>query len=343
LYNIRKFSYFAKNKNLIFALMKKVFIIVTLILFAQTLFPQQKKEISLRYLAHWIPQAQFAGFIMAYEKGFYKKYGLNVELLTGGPNRSSLDWLAEKKTDICSAWLSSALQLRDKNVKLINIGQLIQRSALMLVAKKEKGIRTIKDLDGKKVALWQKDFRIQPLALFKKYNLHVELYPLSETQNIFIRDVVDVTSVMLYNELHLLKNSGYDEKDLTIFSFQDYGLNFPEDGIYVLEDYYKRNEQACKDFVTATLAGWQYAFAHEEESLQLVMKYLTKAKYAANEMHQRWMLRQMYSLLQPSEGAKIGELRESDYTNVVKTLIESGYIKQNILFKDFFRSPYGSP
>jgi len=323
--------------------MKKVLLILSLLFFTLTILAQPKKEVSIRYLAHWIPQAQFAGFIMAYEKSIYKKYGLAVELLTGGPNRSSLDWLAERKTDVCSAWLSSALQTRDKNVKLINIGQLIQRSALMLVAKKEKGIRTIQDLDGKKIALWQKDFRIQPLALFKKFNLNVDIYPLSETQNIFIRDVVDVTSVMLYNEFHLLKNSGYDEKDLTIFSFQDYGLNFPEDGIYVLEDFYIQNKQACKDFVTATLAGWQYAFEHEEETLTLVKQYLTKAKYAANEMHQRWMLRQMHNLFQPSEGAKIGELRESDYVNVVKTLIESGYIKQNILFKDFYRSPYGSP
>ncbi len=323
--------------------MKKVFIILSLSFFTLTLFSQQKNETSLRFLPHWIPQAQFAGFIMAYEKGIYKKNGLNVELITGGPNRSSLDWLTEKKTDICLAWLSSALQVRDKNVKLINIGQLIQRSALMLVAKKGKGIHSIKDMNGKKVAMWQKDFRIQPLALFKKFNLNVEIFPLSETQNIFNRDVVDVTSVMLYNEYHLLKNSGYDEKDLTIFRFQDYDLNFPEDGIYVLEDFFNKNEKVCKTFVAATLEGWKYAFSHEEETLQLVMKYLTKAKYAANEMHQRWMLRQMNKLFQPSDGEKIGELREKDFQNVVKTLKESGYIKQNISFKDFYRSPYGSP
>lgn len=268
--------------------MKKVFSLCILFYSACLLFPQQHESTHLRFLAHWIPQAQFAGFIVAYEKGIYKKNGLDVELLTGGPNRSLLDWLVEKKTDICSAWLSSALQARDKNVKLINIGQLIQRSALMLVAKKGKGIHSIKDMNGKKVALWQKDFRIQPLALFKKFNLNVEIFPLSETQNIFIRDVVDVTSVMLYNEYHLLKNNGFDEKDLTIFSFSDYELNFPEDGIYVLEEYYNQNEKECKAFVSATLAGWQYDFNHatnfQETASSLIEKGAKKVLIDFSEL-----------------------------------------------------------
>ncbi len=323
--------------------MKKILIILILSFFSLALFSQQKKESSFKFLPHWIPQAQFAGYIMAYEKGIYKKHGLDVELLTGGPNRSSLDWLVERKTDFCAAWLSSALQLRDKNIKLVNICQLIQRSALMLVAKKGRGINSIKDLNGKKVALWQQDFRIQAEALFTKYNLKVKVYPLSETQNIFIRDVVDVTSVMWYNEYHLLLNSGYDSTDLQIFSFSDYDLNFPEDGIYVLEDFYNKNKNTCKEFTDATLEGWNYAFTHEEETLDFVKKYLTKAKYAANEMHQRWMLRQMKKLLQPDAGVAAGELRESDYQNVTKTLKASGYISNNISFKDFFKAEYGTP
>ncbi|MDP3147650.1 MAG: ABC transporter substrate-binding protein [Ignavibacteria bacterium] len=323
--------------------MKKILIILILSSFSLSLFSQQKKETSFKFLPHWMPQAQFAGFIMAYEKGIYKKHGLDIELLTGGPNRSSLDWLVERKTDFCAAWLSSALQVRDKNVKLVNICQLIQRSALMLVAKKGRGINSIKDLNGKKVALWQQDFRIQAEALFTKYNLKVKVYPLSETQNIFIRDVVDVTSVMWYNEYHLLLNSGYDSTDLQIFSFSDYDLNFPEDGIYVLEDFYNKNKSECKEFSDATLEGWDYAFSHEEETLQYVKKYLTKAKYAANEMHQRWMLRQMKKLLQPDAGVASGELRARDYQNVIKTLKESGYINNDISFKDFFKAEYGTP
>jgi len=323
--------------------MKNIFVFLFLFISPTLVFSQQSVQTHLRFLPHWIPQAQFAGFIAAYEKGIYKKYGLDVELLTGGPTVSSLDWLSEKKTDLSCAWLSSALQVRDKSVKLINICQLIQKSALMLVAKKGRGINTIQNLNGKKVALWQKDFQIQPNALFNKFGLVVKPYPLSETQNIFIRDVVDVTSVMLYNEYHLLKNSGYDDSDLTIFRFQDYDLNFPEDGIYVLEDFYKQNTQACKNFVKASLEGWEYAFSHEDEVLKMVMSYLTKAKYAANYMHQRWMLRQMHDLYQTTNGQKIGELRKSDFENVVKTLKQSGYITHDILYNEFYRSPYGSP
>ena len=200
--------------------------------------PAGAAEIALKkasFIPQWSPQAQFAGYYVAYEKGFYKKYGVDLTILQGGPNQSPTDFLERRKADFVSLWLSTAMQRRSHGVKLINIGQVMQRSALMLIAKKSSNIKTPQDMNGKKVGIWGADFQIQPRAFFKKYNLHINVIHQSFSVILFLRGGVDVASAMWYNEYHTIINSGLNEDELTTFFFYDYGLNFPEDGIYVLE------------------------------------------------------------------------------------------------------------
>lgn len=79
------------------------------------------------------------------------------------------------EADFATAFLSDALQLRSRGMSLVNIGQFVQKSALMLIARKDSGIQTIDDLDGAKIGTWGDAFRLQPKALFKREGLDVTL------------------------------------------------------------------------------------------------------------------------------------------------------------------------
>ena len=92
------------------------------------------------FIPQWSPQAQFAGYYVAYEKGFYKKHGIDLTILQGGPDRPSSQFLTKGKADFATLWLSTAIRMRASGQGIINIGQMIQRSALMLVAKKSSNI-----------------------------------------------------------------------------------------------------------------------------------------------------------------------------------------------------------
>lgn len=292
---------------------------------------------NVSFVPQWSPQAQFAGYYVAFEKGIYRKYGLNLNMMTGGPYRVPVELLEKGEADFGTMWLSTAIQKRSQGVKLVNISQIVQRSALMLVAKKERGIRKPEDMNGKKVGLWRDEFRLQPLAFFKKFDLHVKIIPQSYSVNLFLRGGVDVASAMWYNEYHTIISAGVNPDELTSFFFHEYGLNFPEDGIYTLEKTLAKDPAVACNFAKASIEGWLYAFKHPEEALDIILKYMAMANVPANRIHQRWMLNRMRDLILPEDDKNItiGDLNKQDYLRVAGELKRSGLIDRVPDYNDF--------
>lgn len=289
----------------------------------------------------WKPQAQFTGYYVAYEKGIYKKYGMDVEILEGGPDAPVSTLLKDGRADFGIMWLDSALEWRAQGLKLVNIGQIVQRSALMLVAKRSSGIREPRDLQGKKVNLWEGDLRLQPEAFFRKFDLKVQIIPQSYTVNLFLLDGVEAASAMWYNEYHTILNSGLNADELTTFFFSDYGLNFPEDGIYMLEENFLKAPQQARNFAQASIEGWLYAFTHQEEALDIVLKYMRLANLPANRVHQKWMLTRMKDLIVAQDNRHtLGELDQEDYRHTAEELVRNRLIPEIPDFSAFCPSKH---
>jgi len=289
------------------------------------------------FLPQWKPQAQFAGFYVAKEKGLYERHGIDLTLLQSGPTSPSSAFLAEGRADFVTMWLSNAIRMRASGHGIINIGQIVQGSALMLVARKSRGIHRPEDINGKKVGLWGEDFQIQPRAFFKKYNLHVKVIPQSFSVNLFLRDGVDVASAMWYNEYHTILNAGLNPDELTPFFFRDHGLNFPEDGIYAPEKTFNKDPALSCAFVKATVEGWSYVFDHPDDALDIVLKYMTQSKVPVNRVHQKWMLNRMKDLISPPDyRGRIGMLESSDYQRVAGELKQAGLIERIPDYRSFF-------
>ncbi len=294
------------------------------------------KKVSM--IPHWIPQAQFAGYMVAVDKGFYRDEGLDMKLYRGGPDKPVTEELTSGRVTFCVDWLSSAIQARASGVKLVNLAQIVQRSALILVARKDSGIKSPEDLEGRKIGLWPGAFMLQPKALFRKYNLNVVIIPNYTSMDLFLKGGVDAITAMWYNEYHLLVNSGLNPDELTLFFFKDYGLNFPEDGLYTLEETFRTDPAMCGRFVNASLRGWLYAFRHKEEAVDAVMKRAEAAATGTNRAHQRWMLNCMEKLILPGGNrSRLGKLRQSDYRLVGKTLKDLRLIKRLPPYADFYR------
>ena len=288
----------------------------------------------VRFQTQWLHQSQFAGFYIANEKGFYRDYGLEVEISMGGPENPSANALSEEKADFVTMFLTTALREIDAGNQIINVGQISQKSSLLLVALKSSGIENLKDLNGKRVGLWKNDFKEPSLILLNKNKINAEIVPISWTTNVLSEKVVDVMNMMDYNEYDIFINSGHAPDELTVFAAADYGVNIPEDGIYCRKDFYLQNPQLCQNFAEATMDGWIYAMNHEEEALAIVLRYLREAHLPANIPHQRWMLKKFKEAAM-NKPEQFGTLSEQDYINSVKMMKENGVIKTSLPYQDF--------
>src|SRR5271170_498917 len=102
----------------------------------------------------WVSQAQFAGYFVAKDKGFYKDEKLDVTIKPGGPDVAPPQVIAGGGADVVIDWMPSALATREKGVKVVNIAQIFKRSGMELTCRKDSGIKTPVDFKGKTLGVW---------------------------------------------------------------------------------------------------------------------------------------------------------------------------------------------
>ena len=81
--------------------------------------------VTVSFLPAWVPQAQFAGYYVAYEKGFFKARNIDLKILTGGPDRPPDAFLENQRVDFSVLWLSRAIQMRADGTEIVNIAQIV--------------------------------------------------------------------------------------------------------------------------------------------------------------------------------------------------------------------------
>jgi len=292
---------------------------------------------TVRLLPYWVPSAQFAGYYVGIEKGIFKKHGINLDLLPFDPLTPTATVFKEGKTDFAILWLVNALELKGQGIDIVNIAQFSSRSSLMLITKKSSGISKLEDMNGKRAGIWV-GYETQPRALFKKFNMNVEIVPIGSTNNLFLQDGVDILNANWFDEYHSVINNGINEDELNTFFFADYGFNFLEDGVYCQPDLVRTNPELCKDFVEATLESWDYAFKHQEEAIEIVVKYATKLNQPVNISHQEWMLSHFQKLYIPEGRTTINtNLLQKDFDHVQEILMESKLLTKAFPYDSFYQ------
>ena len=275
----------------------------------------------------WVTQAQFAGYYVAADKGFYEEEGLNVTIKPGGPDIAPAQVLAGGGADVILDWMPSALATREKGVPVVNIAQPFKASGMMLTCLKETGIKSPEDFPGKTLGVWFFGNEYPFLSWMSKLGIPTDgseggVKVLKQGFNVdpILQKQADCVSTMTYNEYWQIIDAGIDADDLITFKYEDEGVSTLEDGIYVLEDALE--DEAFQDkmvrFVRASMKGWKYAEKNPDEAADIVLD--NDASGAQTEEHQRRMMREIAKLTAGSNGA----LDEADYERTVKSLLEGG-------------------
>lgn len=301
----------------------------------QTLSPELILPKTYRIQTQWYPQAQFAGYYVAMEKGYYEEAGLRVELVDGGAESNALHSLVKGEIDFATAWLSSALTVFERGARIHLMSQLFQKSGLMLVALKTSSIRNIKDLKQKTISSWGGIFEYPIQAMNLEHNLDMEILDLGADISRIQSGEIDVMAVMSYNELTTLLDQGFSREDLVLIRLSEVGYNFPEDGLYTSKDLFLNDPEACRQFNRATIRGWKAAINDKEMALECSWTHHARSAFPTSKSHQRKMLEEV-GLLTGSSLENLGILNEEGFMKTQKALKRIGMIQKTVQYADFY-------
>jgi NitT/TauT family transport system substrate-binding protein len=274
----------------------------------------------------WVTQAQFAGYYVAKEKGFYEEENLDVTIKPGGPDIAPEQVIAGGGADVIVDWMGGALAAREKGVGLVNIAQPFKKAGMELVCPKDGPIKTEADFKGHTLGVWFFGNEYPFYAWMNKLGLSTEggadgVTVLKQSFDVqpLIQKQADCISVMTYNEYWQLMDAGYKPEDLTVFNYSAMGNDLLEDGLYAMED--KLADPAFKDqmvrFVRASMKGWKYAVDNQEEAAGIVVD-----NGGQDEHHQVRMMGEIAKLIDNADG----KLITAAYDRTAKALLDQKII-----------------
>ena len=303
--------------------MKKLLIGIIAAMMASAASASDEVKLQLQ----WVTQAQFAGYYVALDKGYYKDEGLDVTILPGGPDVAPPQVLAGGGADVMLNWMPSALASREKGLDLVNIAQPFKSSGMWLTCRKDAGISSPADFADKTLGVWFYGNEFPFLSWMSKLGLKTDgsaggVTVLKQGLNVdpILQGQAAWVSTMSYNEYWQVIDAGLSADDLVVFKYEDEGVSTLEDGMYVLGENLK--DAAFKDkmvrFVRASMKGWKYAEENVNEAADIVLD--NDASGAQTEKHQRRMMSEVSKLTAGSNGA----LDSMDYQRTVDSLLNGG-------------------
>ncbi|MEM9708816.1 MAG: ABC transporter substrate-binding protein [Pseudomonadota bacterium] len=276
----------------------------------------------------WVTQAQFAGYYVALEQGYYEEEGLDVKVLAGGPDIAPTQVIAGGGADVVVEWMPAALAAREKGLPLVNIAQPFKSSGLMLTCWKDAGIESPADLKNRTLGVWFFGNEFPFLSWMSQLGIDTDgkdengVDVLKQGFNVdpLIQRQADCISTMTYNEYWQVIDAGVTPEELVTFKYEEQGVATLEDGLYVLEENLADAEFAAKmeRFVRASMKGWKWAEENPDEAALIVLDFDETG--AQTEAHQKRMMGEIAKLTAGSNGS----LDPADYDRTVATLLAGG-------------------
>jgi signal transduction histidine kinase/ABC-type nitrate/sulfonate/bicarbonate transport system substrate-binding protein len=221
---------------------------------------------------HWKYQFEFAGFIAAKEKGFYRDVGLDVELKEYEYGRDIVKSVLNGESNYGVYNSNIFLEyLNKKKIKLLS--SYFKRSALVLITK--PNIKTPKDLVGKVVmSSGVDDFKLNFQSTFDNFDVNIsDLKLVKHTYNVKDFSRVDAMTAFISDQPYKLDKLGIE---YNIINPSDLGLFNLQLELFTSNDEIKNHPKRTKAFRDASLRGWNYALKHKDEIINIIYSKYSK-------------------------------------------------------------------
>ena len=302
------------------------------LLTVMTCISAKAQQDKLIFTPQWTAQAQFAGYYVAQEMGFYYKAGIDVEIVHPSVTQSAINRIRNNESQATTLQLAQAMEIINDGIPLVNILQTSMNNAMVIVS--SRGMNPLKQY-GAKVGIWNAGFGQVAIGMSIKENLNYRWIPFATNVNLFVSGAIDATLAMSYNEYYQLVQTGIELSDENVYRFRDHGYNIQEDGVYVTKEFYEKNKDLAERFAVASRQGWEWAIQNPEEALEIVMMYVQKEHIATNRVLQKLMLDEVLSLLKDRESGQYEfRLRPDMVKQASDLMLENGMLDREVTYEE---------
>lgn len=280
------------------------------------------------------PQAQFAGYYVALEMGFYREEGLDVTIVHPFATQSVVDKVLEGECQASVLPLSLAMRTVAEKLPLVNILQTSMNSATLIISRLGNDPRSLR---GAKVAGFRAGFGqlAQSFAALEKLDYQWVYTSSSSAVNLFISGAVDATLARSYDEYYKILQSGLVDPEQGIYRFEDGEYNIQQDGVWVTRDYYDSHRKQADAFARASRRGWEWTVSNPKMALDVVMRYVKRDRVASNRTLQWLMLREVLRLqLDYESGLREFRLRPDMVQKADEMLLLSGRTGRHVTWEE---------
>ncbi|MDY0828003.1 ABC transporter substrate-binding protein [Microbacterium sp. BG28] len=269
---------------------------------------------SIKLQLQWLPQAQFAGYYVALDKGYFEEEGFDdVEIVPSGGDIVPQDALVAGDVDFAVAWVPKVLgTLEATGAELTDIAQVFQKSGTLQVSWADSGITSVADFEGKRIGSWGFGNEWEIFAAMAADDLDstsVSITTQDFSMNALLDGDVDAAQAMTYNEwaqvlevVNPATGKLYQPEDFNVISYEDTEGAMLQDALWAdtarLADDPAYADAAVR-FLKAVTKGWIFARDNPEEAASITYNAAINAEAAfpVGPVHQLWQMNEVNKLI----------------------------------------------
>ncbi|MBI3075371.1 MAG: ABC transporter substrate-binding protein, partial [Deltaproteobacteria bacterium] len=298
----------------------------------------------------WLPQGSMMGFAVALEQGYYAESGLAVELHRGYGGLQATNDVAQGNFHVAYGDPASVILNRSKGGRVELVGMILDRFPMGAVCRKEAGVRTPKDLEGRALshAPGSPDTIIQPI-FFRLNGVNpqaVKMVTLKPEVNIsnLLEGKIDCISGWrgsTYSVVQVLaRRRG---REITFLPFRDWGMDIYANGIVTSDRLVAEQPDLVRRFVRASYRGYAWGGRSPEQAVELLLKRFPMLDREIVTL--QW--RESHEIMQGSAFRErgYGWIVEEKMARTLKTVTEAYKIQQPITTADIYTNEFlaGTP
>jgi NitT/TauT family transport system substrate-binding protein len=222
-------------------------------------------QTKVKFTLDWAFQGPTSAFLVAEQKGYYKAEGLDITIDAGQGSAGALQRVATGAYDMGFADINALIEYNVKNpegqVKAVMMAY--DAPPFGVYALKSSGIKTPKDLEGKKLGapVFDASFKLFPayaakVGIDKSKVTNINLTPPLREPSLK-NGSVDFISGHYFSSILDLEKIGVKEDEIIAFPYADAGMDFYGNAIVASPKFIKENPAAIKAVVKATIKAWK--------------------------------------------------------------------------------------